>query len=53
MPNGAPARPPESALVTMPSLRSLVAQHLLRDRAELLADLERGDRVQVTIRPQA
>jgi hypothetical protein len=53
MPDGAPARPPESALVTMPSLRSLVDQYLLRDRAELLADLERGDRVQVTIRPQA
>lgn len=41
----------ERAVVTFLSLRALVDQHLQRDRAELLAELARPERVEVTIRP--
>ena len=47
---GAPPGPGERAAVAVPSLRSLVEQHALRDRAELLAELDRPERVDMTLR---
>ncbi len=47
---GAPPGPGERAVAAVPSLRSLVDQHALRDRAELLGDLGRPERVDVTLR---
>lgn len=40
-----------SALVAVVDLQALVENHLLRSRDELLATLDAGDRIQVTIRP--
>jgi hypothetical protein len=40
-----------SALVAVPDLHALVQRHLLGSREELLATLDVGDRIQVTIRP--
>ena len=50
---GAPANAGVCAVVTISSIRKLFAEHCGRSRVELLAELERGDRVEVTVRPLA
>ncbi len=50
---GAPADAGDPAVVTIPSIRQLFEEHCERDRAELLTEIDRGDRIYVTIRPLA
>lgn len=51
--HGAPAERGERAVVAIPSIRALYEEHRSRERAELLREISRGDRVCLTVRPLA